>query len=664
MILQALHELAIQENLVPGNDRDFEIKPISWLVRVAGDGVLSLESLKEPEVLPEGSKKKPRPLPRPMVVPHQGGRTSGDKAFFLVDKAEYALGLDPDGKREPEKLATRFALFREQVAACAEETGDPGICAVDAALTRLATSDEPFRLPKECASNDLFAFAYGLDEVAVHEREAVRAYWKRIQEADSDAEPVDLPICLVTGKAAKTGSGIPLVKNLPGGSTSGVALVSFNSTAFESYGWQGAANASVSEEAGILAMTALNRLLHPRPPDPNDPAKELPSRNLRLSADTAVCYWSRDNGVANMLGPLLAVDETAAQSSPEAVGRLYGSVWKGHPFPVGNPEAFYTLVISGAQGRATVRDWIETTTQHAVDSLAEYFTDLRIVRRCNPPKKTGTHPPGFPLPLLLEALADPGERRSEGVPSALAAAMYHAAIDSRMPFPRMAFTRAIARYRTELGDEQDEGTAGWRAAMWNDARAAIIKAWLNRQLRRRESSVALNLNQEVKEDMRTDSNQQGYILGQLMAVLEKLQFEAQGSLNATIVDRYFSGASASPKSVFVNLLKGARSHVRKARSDGNGQRVFHLDRMIDQLCDQFIDRGANGKPILDVPGRNSFPASLSPEEQGQFVLGYHQTRKWLWMNAEERAGWEQEHAGSARAYLWASNRSDENEINR
>lgn len=649
MILQALHQLAIQENLIPGNDRDFEIKPVSWLIRVAKDGTLNFESLKEPEVLPEGSKKKPKLLARPMIVPRQGGRTCGDKAFFLVDKAEYTLGIDPDGKREPEKLKVRSSLFREQIAACAEGTGDPAVCAVHTALTRLANG-ESVSLPVGCAANDLLAFAYGLDEEPVHEREAVRSYWKRIQELGSGPESGNPTICLVTGRAARAGSGIPLVKNLPGGSSSGVALVSFNSTAFESYGWQGSANAPVSEEAGILAMTALNRLLHPRPPDPRDPSRELSRRNLRLSADTAVCYWSRDNGVANMLGPLLAVDQTSVESSPETVGKLYESVWRGRPFTVENPEAFYTLVISGAQGRATVRDWIETTTQQMIGALAQYFGDLRIVRCCPPSKKLGRHPPSFPLRLLLEAIADPCEKRGEGVPAALAAEMLGAAIDGKRGFPRAVFERAIARYRVEVGDEREGGNDGWKAKNWNDARAAIIRAYLNRSSRSKYSGNSSNLSKELQENMDPNNKQEGFILGQLMAVLEKLQQEAQGDINSTIVDRYFKGASASPSSVFVNLLKGARSHVRKAKTDGAGGKVFQLERLIDQLCDQFVDREVGGRPVLDRPGHNGFPKTLSAEQQGQFVLGYHQMRKWLWLPKEEKATWLAEYPDAPRAY--------------
>ena len=80
---------------------------------------------------------------------------------------------------------------------------------------------------------------------------------------------------------------VPLVKNVPGGTTSGVALVSFNKSAFESYGWEEksgvpVANVAISEHAAQASMTALNRLLNPNPPDPHDPNQTLPNQNIKL----------------------------------------------------------------------------------------------------------------------------------------------------------------------------------------------------------------------------------------------------------------------------------------------------------------------------------------------------------------------------------------------
>ena len=144
----------------------------------------------------------------------------------------------------------------------------------------------------------------------------------------------------------------------------------------------------------------------------------------------------------------------------------------------------------------------------------------------------------------------------------------------------------------------------------------------------------------------------GYLLGQLMAVLEKLQAEALGNVNASIVDRYFAGASASPKSVFGNLLRNARHHASKAKDDVKKRgTVFNLERLIDQLCDQFE---ISLQDTIDPKAtyNNGFPAHLSHEQQGMFVLGYHQMRKWLWMTKDEREIWNKDNENAPRAYLW------------
>lgn len=179
-----------------------------------------------------------------------------------------------------------------------------------------------------------------------------------------------------------------------------------------------------------------------------------------------------------------------------------------------------------------------------------------------------------------------------------------------------AFSRAILRYRAELGKESDEKN-GWFVKNWNDARAAIIKAYLNRK-HRKESKQ-----EEVSEKMNPTCTDKGYLLGQLMSVLEKLQTAALGSVNASIVDRYFAGASASPKSVFGSLLRNARHHASKAKDESkNKGQIFNLERLIDQICSQFdvsLKKTEDPKAVYE----NGFPAYLSQEQQGMFVLGYH-----------------------------------------
>ena len=645
MILKALYDLAVREDLVP--DPDFEIKPVSWTIRV-GDGgkFLGIISNKQPEQLPPESKKKPKMFGVPKFVPYQGGRTGNDKAYFLVDKSEYVLGLDPSGEREPEKLKKRLKLFLDEVEQCWKSTNLPQLQAVVLFIQSVLDGDVVISLPEGCLSNDLFAYSYSVDECLIHEDESVKAYWKQRRSKDSSEEE-DETYCSITGFLSTTAIKLPQIKKVPGGSTSGVALVSYNSSAFESYGWaekpgKPVANASISEAGALAAMTALNRLVDPSPPDPKDPNQTLPRQNVKLSSDTVVCYWTKNGGgLSDILGLAIEIDPEKVGAKPEQIQTMYKSLWKGVPYKLNKPDRFYSLVLSGGQGRATVRDWIESNAQYVSDSLAQYFADLRIARCC-PPAKGKIQPEGFPLSDLLESLADPKETRKDGIPSAIGAQFYRASIDQKLLFPQTAFHRAILRYRAELGKESYK----WIIKHWNDARAAIIKAYLIRKLRKESKQT------EVKEEMNPYCKEQGYLLGQLMAVLEKLQQEALDGVNATIVDRYFSGASTSPKSVFGNLLRNARHHVSKIKDNPEKRgAVRSYENLIDQLCSQF-EISVQGTSDPQALSKNGFPSTLTQDEQGMFVLGYHQMRKWLWMNRKTRDEWNAAHADAPKAYLW------------
>ncbi len=654
MILKALYDLAHREELLP--DPDFEIKPVSWIIRVGDSGqFLGIEPLKQAEKLPEGSKKKPKMLGLPMFVPYQGARTSGDRAFFMVDKSEYTLGLDPKGEREADKLCSRLKMFYDQIEQCRKATGHPAANAIALFLSSLLKKDQVVLLPDDCLTNDLFAFSYSLDDCRVHELKEIKKYWKGVCSKTNNDEG-NGKLCLITGRKSLVADKIPLLKNVPGGSTSGISLISYNSAAFESYGWKEktnspVANATISSDGALSSMTALNRLLHPNPPDPQDPNQTLSRQNVHLSSDTVVCYWTRNkSALSDSFGLAIEVAEEKIEAKPAQVAEMYKSLWKGVPYKLDKPDEFYSLVLSGGQGRATVRDWIESNTQHVVDSLAQYFADLRI-ERCCPAPKDRKHPESFSLPLLLESLADPKDRRKEGIPSAIGAQFYRASIENKLLFPQPAFSRAILRYRAELAKEGDE-KKGWFVRNWNDARAAIIKAYLNRKYRKESR------NEEVSDKMNPNCEDKGYLLGQLISVLEKLQTEALGNVNASIIDRYFSGASASPKSVFGSLLRNARYHARKAKDESkNKGQIFNLERLIDQICSQF-DISSKKTEDPKAVYVNGFPAYLSQEQQGMFVLGYHQMRKWLWMTREERDIWNDKHSDAARAYLWVKKEND------
>lgn len=632
MILQALYDLANREELVP--DPDFEIKPVSWLIRVGVEGLL-LGS-----VLPLDNV--------PKIVPKRLTSRSGKNppAEFFVDNPLYVFGKSiPQKKYGKAQCKKRQRLFAAKVMLCAQKTKDPAAKAVAIFLKNLNRETLKLELPSDLKSNHLIAFSFQAEETFVHERTKVAAYWREFRSASINQS--EKAVCLITGREGSPAKKHKKLKNVPQKKMSDIALSPCNQKAFMSYGWEEFENATISEEASDLAMTALNRLLHPNPPDPHDPNQTLPRQNTRLSTDTVVCYWTRkNNAFAGAFGIGIEVDEEKVQAKPAHIAEMYKSLWKGRPYKLEQTDEFYSLVLSGGQGRATVRDWIETNTQYVSDSLAVYFRDIKIVRRCPPSKAKGRHPENFPLPLLLESIADPAEQRKNAIPAAIGAQTYRASIDHNCLFPLNAFHRAILRYRAELRTESEGGLDGWNAQNRNDARSAIIKGYLNRKWRNEKKS------QEVKEKMNPICSDKGYLLGQLMAVLEKLQAEALGNVNASIVDRYFAGASASPRSVFGNLLRNARHHASKAKDDvGKRGTVFNLEKLIDQLCSQFE---ISLQDTIDPKAtyNNGFPAHLPHEQQGMFVLGYHQMRKWLWMTRDEREIWNKDNENAPRAYLW------------
>src|SRR5690606_22420165 len=162
-------------------------------------------------------------------------------------------------------------------------------------------------------------------------------------------------------------------------------------------------------------------------------------------------------------------------------------------------------------------------------------------------------------------------------------------------YPRSLLANLIMRMRAD-GDISDLRVALCKAILVRDARLS------NRQQLNKETPVSLDV----------DNRAPGYVLGRLFALLEYSQREALGgNVNATIGDRYYGAASATPASVFPMLLRNLRHHLGKIRKDKPGLAI-NLEKQIGEVVD------------LLAPG---MPKSLAMEAQGRFAIGYyHQNR--------------------------------------
>ena len=103
-----------------------------------------------------------------------------------------------------------------------------------------------------------------------------------------------------------------------------------------------------------------------------------------------------------------------------------------------------------------------------------------------------------------------------------------------------------------------------------------------------------------------DNTNIGYRLGRLFAMLEKIQEIANPGINATIRDKFYASASATPMAVFGNLMRLSGHHLSKLDSEKKGLRIW-LEKQVEEIMSEI----------------SSFPAHLSLEDQGMFAIGYY-----------------------------------------
>lgn len=649
MILQALAQLAETENLL-ADEPDYEFRRVAWGISISAMGkfqkLISFRIDRNAD-----NDRKSDYVGKWSLVPKQPIRTSGAKSFFLVDKCEYALGLDPTGKRKKDALIERSGLFLDQVNAWHEETNGQVAQTVLSFLQNIEKHHGEIRKDKsfeEIEPNDLMGFLIKTDWV--HRDEDARKYWSAVRsQEDTDSEATTYQ-CLVSGEEISDIPLFPLVKRVPGGTSSGVALVSHNANAFCSYDLDGNENAPVSRKVSEACGVALARLLDPSFPDPKNWEAALGRRFIRLGSNTAVCFWTR-NKDRESEDTLNALESLIHGEDESSVEKSLQSIWYGRPAKLKKPNRFYALTISGTQGRAIIRDWLETTLEEVNEHLAQHFADLAICRNTQPKKGTA-QTPAVPMNWLLKSLA--AEGRSDPVPPTVESGFIRSAFKGT-PYPLQMLQRALVRSRAEAGGDE------WKDSMRRDARAAVLKAVLNRRKRKQ-----LNFTDypEVTIDMNPESRNTGYALGMLIAVLEQLQRLALDDVNASVVDRYFSAASASPKSVFVRLLKNSLHHYRKA-SKSDKKQVRSSARYMERVKDEILSWLKVEAPVTEEPAKPKrplpypasmttpfgIPSSLSLEDQGLFVLGYHQMRHWIFMKKEPRTDWEKQYPNAPSVFL-------------
>ena len=574
MILQALaryYRRLIDNNTKGVAPYGFSPEKISYAILLSPDG----ECVQVQDVRDTTGKK---PIPQILEVPQPPKRASNIAPAFLWDKTSYVLGVSAASKRADKEHEAFKALHEDMLA----DTDDPGLKAFLTFLRRW--TPERFAAPdfKDDMLDANVVFRLDGENTYLHQRPAAQTIRARLLDAGGDEA---FAVCLVSGERAPLARLHPAIKGVNGAQSSGASIVSFNLDAFTSYGKSQGANAPVSEQAAFAYTTALNYLLR----------RGAHNRQRLQIGDTTVVFWaeaedaeaaaSAEGTLADMLDP--PVDDA---NQTARVRRVLEGIAKGRPLAEIDPELaegtrMYLLGLAPNASRLSIRFWLVDTLNELTRCIVQHRMDLSLA-----PSPWKTEPSVWRLALATAPSRD-GRAKSEDIPPQLAGELMRAILTGGR-YPGSLLANTVMRLRAD-GDV-------------SGVRVALCKAVLARNLRAQSSQ------EEIPVSLDTQSTQPGYLLGRLFAVLEYAQRSALGGqVNATIRDRYYGAASATPASIFPVLLRNTQNHLSKLRKERPGQAV-NLEKDIRDI-------------VTGLP--EQFPRSLRIEDQGRFAIGYfHQSQ--------------------------------------
>lgn len=560
---------------VPG----YSTEKIGFVIGLNPDGsVASVTDLRDGE----GKKRQPRMMQVPASFKRTG---SGTTAFVLWDKTSYALGVT--GK-ETERTSREHATFKARQAELIGTSDDEGLVALLRFLDRW-TPDRfvpPLFTDEMKDANVVFALESERLRTCLHERSAARALISGMQGTDGDG-----PVCLVTGEHGPVARLHPSIKNVWGAQSAGASIVSFNLDAFTSYGHQQGDNAPVSELAAFKYTTALNSFLAGK-------------ANRMQMGDASTVFWADANDARtahdaeDTFAAMFATVDEAQQS--KRVGEVLERIRKGQPWLAAAGELmpdlvegvrFFVLGLAPNAARISIRFWFEDDFGVLAENYRKFVEDMRIV--------PGPSDPYPPLWRYLNETAVLGKR--ENVQPNLAGEWMRSILTGGR-YPMTLLAAILTRIRAD--DEI------------NAFRVGVLRALLRRNF---------NMEKEAPVALDPENRNKGYLLGRLFALYEHVQTAALGrNVNATIKDKFYASASASPRRVYSLLDRGSVNHLSKIGKQRPGQRV-NLEKAIGEIMDAMR------------PEEEPFPASLPAQDQALFGLGYYHQRNALFARQDNTA---------------------------
>ena len=508
-------------------------------------------------------------------------RTSAPVAHMLGDNGSYVLGLkrvklDANFTYENEMKANQknHTCFIQDVESLFQDLPDNvNVSAIHSFYQRYGIATIK-KMEQDACWKD---FCMHLDKnitfriqgnvsLAAADTDVIKQKEKNIVNENKEA------ICLITGCKRKP---VSTTYSTFVGGKSNAKLVAFQiNSGYDSYGKKMGMNAPISEEAEFKYTTALLKLL------------SKGSHNKFKLGDRIFVFWASSNDEASQkmeesLFDLLGFSEESVDdpnAKIEEVRKVFKAISSGM-LKTNLDDRFYILGLAPNSARIAVVYWSETSLREFASKIEQHFSDMEIVDNRKERK------PYMGLRNMLSAVTLGGKLSdvTPNLPESVAKSIFDG-----LPYPYTLFSSCIRRIRAENGDVRI-------------TRAAIMKAYLNRVNEKNQNKITIMLDQQ--------NHNPGYLCGRLFAVLENLQFAANGQDSIRV--SYMNAASSTPSAVFPTILKLSNSHYSKLAKDKKGLAVF-FDNQKKEIMAMIQD----------------FPDTLELSDQGRFFLGYYHQKNY------------------------------------
>lgn len=578
MILSALtdyYEHLLREEKV-GQD-GWSLAKVSYAITIDKDGqVRGIQSLQKPEQ--RGKRETMVPVIR--FVPLQKGRSRQIAPYFMCDNAKYLLGawissedaeLDEKNQKQAQNYFAASAKYHKEILKERNNAFAKSVCKFFDTWDFEKDKDKFIvDWEKVLAASNLIFRSFDTTEELLKD-EDIHKVWDEIYYDKTEQKKAR---CLVTGEVAPIARLHPLIKGVRGAQSSGAALVSFNGNAFESYGKEQGDNAPVSEYVADAYGKSLNYLLSD-------------DEHHKILGDTTTVFWAdieeNEEGYARFL--LEFTDNLDASEEHKLLSAM-DAITKGKICEYGGgtlkPETkFYVLGLSPNAARVSVRFFYNSSFGNMIANIRQHYERMRIEGPVYEKKE---------YPSISDILYETVNKKATNKQAQpiLVGALMRSILENQR-YPAALYSHIMLRIHSEREINRN--------------RAAVIKAYIIKNYPEKKEVVnSMKLNE--------DTDYVPYVLGRLFSVLEDIQKSAIGK--ETLKDRYFNSASSTPAVVFPQLIKLSNSHMRVLSRENKGLQV-KKEKELEHLFSKI---------------HSNFPARLSLEDQGIFMIGYyHQVQK-------------------------------------